>query len=138
MHAPAIVSLLVLGFIALWFGLVEDIELAFAVAVACSATATLMAFSGRPGVIPPPQPRKTPAPTTRRSRSLDLKEMFLPSAIAGAFVTGFAGIWLGLVEDVKIAMLIGIAVWAGAVLAMFKGRADVWRSRNNASHPSSH
>lgn len=128
MHVPAIVTLLALGFASVWFGLVEDIELTFALAVVCWIAATLMTFSGKPGVIqPPPSKQRAAALTERRARG-NPRDMFLPVAVTFGFIVGSVGIWLGLVEDIKFAMFFGLAAWAGAVLATFRGRADVWRS----------
>ena len=122
MHAPAIAALLVLGFLGVWFGLVEDFEVGFALALACWATATFMVFSGRPGQAPPARPKGAlEVRTARPPRAF--REARLPVAIAVALLAGATGIWLGLVEDIKIAMLLGIVIWAGAVLATFRGKA---------------
>lgn len=119
MHALGILLLFVLGFAGLWFGLVEDVKISFALAILFLAAATFITFSGRPGEAPPP-PQHGTALTTPPGPGA--QQMALPVAIVGGFLIGALGVWLGLVEDVKIAMLVGILIWAGAVLATFRGK----------------
>jgi hypothetical protein len=54
---------------------------------------------------------------------IGIREVGLPGAVILGFVVGAACVWLALVEDIEIAMLAGIIIWAGAVLATFRGKA---------------
>jgi hypothetical protein len=120
MHGLVVISLFALGFASLWFGLVEDLKFAFALGLIFLAAATFMTFSGKPGKVPPPRPRSSVA--AQRS-GVDAREMGLPVAVTIGLLLGAACVWLGLIEDIKIAMLAGIVIWAGAVLATFRGKA---------------
>lgn len=113
MHTLTILALIIGGAIGVWYGFVDDIELAFLVGLIAWGTATVAIFRGN---FNPPEDLPTDA-------RLEARTAVFAVVIVGLLVLGAAGAWVGFVEDVKPAMLIALLAWGAATFAVFSGDA---------------
>ncbi len=107
MHLLSILILIVGGAVGVWYGFVEDIELAFLAGITAWATATVGVFRG--SLIPPDD------------LSDDVRTGALTVLIVGLLVLGAAAAWMAFVEEIKISMLVAVVAWGAATFFTFSG-----------------
>ena len=113
MHLSAVLLLVILGAVGAWFGLVEDVELAFLGGLIAWAIAVVATFRGN---FNPPDD----IPADAR---LDPRTAIYTGMIVALLVLGAAAMWFGLIEDIKIGFLLGLIAWGAAVFVAFSGGA---------------
>lgn len=116
----ALLILLALGAAGIWFGLVDDVKLAFLGGLASWAAGIYVTFNGGVGSL---LPSRSGAAITLGPRAESLRSALTVTGVVCSLFLGAAGVWFGLVDDIKLAMLGGIIVWVGAVQAVFRGKA---------------
>lgn len=113
-YSVATVVLLVLGATGAWVGFVDDIKVGVLAAFVAWGGATFLAFGGRFNYDRSEGMGLLSTPT---SATLGFSALIVSGLIVGA-----AGIWYGLVEDVKIGFAVGMLVWVGTTVATFRGK----------------
>ena len=114
MQSLAIVASVLVGAVGIWFGLVEDLEFAFALGFIALAAGSLAAFKG--GFGPPP------IGMVPEDARMDTGTLMYVTIVVGGLVAGVVGIWYGLVEDLKFAFALGLLAMGVSVLLAFAGK----------------
>jgi hypothetical protein len=111
MHVLAILILNGLGATGVWYGLVEDVKLAFFAALLAFAAGVIGTFRGN---FNPPED----IPADAR---MDLATAGYTGAGIALVIVGSVGIWFGLVDDFKLGFLAGLVAFAAAIYLVFSG-----------------
>jgi hypothetical protein len=112
-YTGAMITLAVVGAASMWFGIVEDIKIGFAVGLLALAATVILLFSGGP---------KSAGEREYRDSDATMKTVGLSALVLTALGVGAAGVWYALIEDVKIGFAIGLLALAGATLTAFRGK----------------
>lgn len=115
MHLLSILALMVGGATGIWYGFVDDIELAFLAGITAWATATVGVFRGNFN-----QPDDLSA-----DARLDVRTGALAAVIVALLVFGAAAAWVGFVEDIKIGVLVALVSWGAATFLAFSGNGGI-------------
>jgi len=114
MQSVAIVASLLAGAVGVWFGLVEDLEFAFALGFIALAAGALAAFKGGFGM--------PPAELVPEDAKMDIGTVAYMTVIVGGLAAGVVGMWFGLVEDLKFAFALGLLAMVVSLLIAFAGK----------------
>jgi len=117
--ATALLGLFLLGAIGIWFGLVDDVKVAFLGGLISWAVALYVVFGGGLESL---VPSRGELRQQGGAGSAGIQSALLAFAVVAAFLVGAVCVWFGLVDDVKLAMVGGLILWAGAVQALFRGQ----------------
>jgi hypothetical protein len=115
MHLLSILALMVGGAIGVWYGFVDDIELAFLAGILAWATATVGVFRGNFN-----QPDDLPA-----DARLNVRTGAIAVGIVALLVIGAGAAWVAFVDDVKPAMLLALLAWGTATFVAFSGNGGI-------------
>jgi hypothetical protein len=113
MHLASTLALIVGGAVGLWYGFVDDVELAFLAGLVAWATATVAAFRGN----------FNPPDDLARNARLDVRTTTYSAVTVALLALGAAGAWVGFVEDIKVGVLVTLLAWAAATYLAFGGSA---------------
>ena len=114
MQSVAIAASVLAGAVGVWFGLVEDLEFAFALGFIVLAAGAMASFKGGFGL--------PPAQLVPEGARMDTGTITYVTVVVGGLVAGVVGIWFGLVEDLKFAFALGLLVMVGSLLIAFAGK----------------
>lgn len=108
-----IVALMILGAAAVWIGFVEGIKISFLGALVIWGATVYLAFGGTLSLGLPRIASVSTGP---------VGTIGVVAIVIGGMLIGSVGIWLGLVENLKIGFAAGLLVWAGTVFTTFRGK----------------
>ncbi len=108
-YITAILALFAVGSVGVLYGFTDDWEWAFLLGLAAWAGSVYLVFGGR-----------LSAPSMRPRLGNLATPMYLTGSMA-AMIAGAAAVYYGFVEDIEYLFLLGIAVWAAAVVTTFRG-----------------
>lgn len=115
MHLLSILILMLGGAVGVWYGFVDDIELAFLAGITAWATATVGVFRGNFN-----QPDDLPA-----DARLDVRTGVIAVAIVALLLLGAGASWMAFVEDIKSSMLLALVAWGAATFLAFSGNGGI-------------
>jgi hypothetical protein len=114
-HAFIVLVLMLGGAVGVWYGLVEDIELAFLAGLIAWGTASIGVFRGN----------FNPPDDIPKDARLEVRTAALSAVVIGLLVFGAGAAWMGFVEDIKIGVLVALLAWGAATYLAFSGNAGI-------------